>query len=243
MKESCFLKWRSISYWTFWPQCLEICVDCSRYDGYSLNERDTGGKIKKQSCEKTLQIPHPLHSNIHELMSEEIVLLHYNICPHSLFHTCKQQQALTVRLGPWGSHSFPLEPAVSNNVCMLHLPRENYTFSFFDSLRDFIWKTFLVSFSCCDRFHSKLLSEEEPLQTPNLLQGLLWCQGEGEARKGWKAEQSILRESELTWEHFWAYLLKSSLWEGIRLGAVRAGFWSQIQNFKWLNLSISLSWK
>lgn len=66
----------------------------------------------------------------------EIVLLRYNICPRSLFHTCKQQ-ALTVRLWPWGSHSFPLEPAVSNNLCMLRLPKENYTFFFFDLLKDF----------------------------------------------------------------------------------------------------------
>lgn len=66
----------------------------------------------------------------------EIVLLCYNICPRSLFHTCKQQ-ALTVRLWPWGSHSFPLEPAVSNNLCMLRLPKEIIPFFSFDLLRDF----------------------------------------------------------------------------------------------------------
>ena len=171
---------------------------------------------------------------------EEIVLLRYNICPHSLFHTCKQQ-ALTVRLGPWGSHSFPLEPAVSNNVCMLRLPKENYTFSFFDSLRDFYLENiylylsaavigFTASFWLWKRNPCKLLTFFK------VSCGARW------RRMGREMEgkQSILRESELTWEHFWACLLKSSLWEAIKLGAVRAGFESQIQNFKWLNFLFHL---
>lgn len=109
----------------------------------------------------------------------EIVLLCYNICPRSLFHTCKQQ-ALTVRLWPWGSHSFPLEPAVSNNLCMLRLPKENYTFFFLWFTEGFLFgKHLLVSFSSCDRFHSRLLTMKEPLQTPNLLQGLLGCRQRG----------------------------------------------------------------
>lgn len=110
----------------------------------------------------------------------EIVLLHYSICPQYLFHTCKQQ-ALTVSLWPWGSHSFPLEPAVSTNLCMLHLPKENYTLFFLWFTKEFLFgKHLRESFSCCDRLHSKLLiMRGEPLPSPNLLQGPLCYQVKG----------------------------------------------------------------
>lgn len=106
----------------------------------------------------------------------------------SLFplHTCKQQ-ALTVRLWPWGSHSFLLEPAVSSNVCMLHLPKENYTFFFSLGFTEvFLFgKHLLVPFGCCDRFHSKRLTmKAEPLQTPRLLQGPLCCQPKENTKGG-----------------------------------------------------------
>lgn len=89
---------------------------------------------------------HPFCSNIHEPMRQRNCSAPLqNLSPFPL-HTCKRQ-ALTVRLWPWGSHSFPLEPAVSNNMCILHLPKKNYTFFSLGFMEGFfIWNTFTCIF-------------------------------------------------------------------------------------------------
>lgn len=68
--------------------------------------------------------------------------------------------------------------------------------------------------------------KEEPLQTPNLLQGLLWFQAKENGKGG--GRQAEYSQGVRT--HMGALLSMSV--EAIRLGAVRAGFESQIQNFK-----------
>lgn len=149
---------------------------------------------------------------------EEIVLLRYNICPHSLFHTCKQQ-ALTVRLWPWGSHSFPLEPAVSNNLCMLRLPKENYTFSSFDSLRDFYLENIYLYLSAAmmDFTASFSLWKKNPCKLLTFFKVSCGARWRGAGREVVEGKQHVLLDSQLMWGHFWACLLKSPLWEGIIL--------------------------
>lgn len=154
---------------------------------------------------------------------EEIVLLRYNICPHSLFHTCKQQ-ALTVRLWPWGSHSFPLEAAVSNNLCMLRLPKGNYTFSFFDSLRDFYLENIYLYLSAAviDFTASVSLWKRNPCKLLTFFKVPCGARRRGTGREV-EGEQSVLLESTHVGPLL-SNLLKSSLWEGNRLGAARAAF-------------------
>lgn len=76
--------------------------------------------------------------------------------------------------------------------------KENYTFFSLGFTEGFLFgKHLLVSFSCCDRFHSELLAvQEEPLQTPNPLQGLLRCQAKGNMKAGGREQCSGSRIQE-----------------------------------------------
>lgn len=132
----------------------------------------------------------------------------------SLFplHTCKQQ-ALTVRLWPWGSHSFLLEPAVSSNVCMLHLPKENYTFfSLLDLQRYFYLENIYLYLSAAviDFTASVSLWKRNPCKLLAFFK-VPCAASRRRTRKEVEGEQSALLESELTRDRFWAHLLKSSL--------------------------------
>lgn len=140
----------------------------------------------------------------------EIVLLCYNICPRSLFHTCKQQ-ALTVRLWPWGSHSFPLEPAVSNNLCMLRLPKENYTFFFFDLLRDFYLENIYLYLSAVviDFTAVSSLWKRNPYKFLTFFKASWGARVPGEGEHGGMCKGSTLLWNHLC--HVWAYVLESNL--------------------------------
>ena len=131
----------------------------------------------------------------------------------SLFplHTCKQQ-ALTVRLWPWGSHSFPLEPAVSNNVCMLHLPKENYTFFLLDLQRESylenIWYLYLLA-AVIDFTASFSVWKRNPCTLLTFFQ--VSCGSVEGEHEGRRKESSVVPEPELGRNHFSAHRLESSL--------------------------------
>lgn len=80
---------------------------------------------------------------------------------------------------------------------MLHLQGKLYLFSLGFTEGFLFGKHLLVSFSCCDRFHSKLLTrKEEALQTPNPLQGPLWCQAKGNMKADGREQCSGSRTQE-----------------------------------------------
>lgn len=116
----------------------------------------------------------------------EIVLLHYKTCPRSLFTHVSSKHLLS-DCDPGEVIHFHLNQLFQITCAYCIYQRKIIPFFLLDLWRDFFLfgKHLLVSFSCCDRFHSKFLTmKEAPPQTPNLLQGLLWCQVKGNLKGG-----------------------------------------------------------
>lgn len=139
------------------------------------------GKIKAEPWRNSSD--HALSGRIFtNAWGAELVLLHYAICPPSLFTHLSSKH--------WWSDCDPGEVIhfqmnqlfqITHACCPYQRKITPLFFlSWIFGRVFYLGKQVLVSFSCCGRFHSKLPTMEgDPGWTANLLQGLLWCQVKG----------------------------------------------------------------